>query len=64
MTIIEALNSILKHISSMRQLVLPRWYVFDAGRIEDACSAKARPALNIGITCRIKRKNNHFIARA
>lgn len=31
---------------------LPRWYVFVAGKRVAACSASARPALNIGIICK------------
>lgn len=34
---------------------LPKWYVLVAGKTNDACSARARPALKMGIICITKR---------
>lgn len=42
------------NLATWMNLSLPRWYVFVAGKIEDACSASARPALRIGTTYRSK----------
>lgn len=36
-------------LSYLAYVNVPRWYVLVAGRIDDACSARARPARKIGI---------------
>ena len=44
-------------MTTCMDLYLPRWYVLVAGKIDDAYSIRARPALRIGTTCMARRIN-------